>query len=174
MNTLLRVDRGNRIEDNVDDTLPVSFQQAIRSFSPRPVRHPYANQDEESSIDDAPRITDKQWRSGWTRDGVFLGVRQSSPFQVTFTTSSDKTNSDELSYISKPFVSQPAVNLRSSEPPNPDDGTGPMPTSSDFSQGPSNMRFRLTPLTIPPTVAVDPPKSSNEWRFERCDVFPWF
>ena len=186
MNTLSRVDRGNGVEDNVDDTLLVSLQQAIRSFSPRPVRHPYANQDEESIQTASPRNDHFLEDAAVTmlpesptsnddlvevRDGVFLGVSPSSPFQVTFDhlpTSSDKTNSGELSYVSKPSIRQPAVNLpsSSSEPPNSDDGTGPMPTSSDFLQGPSNMRFRLTPLTIPPTipptVAVDPPsKSSN-------------
>ena len=182
MNTLSRVDRGSGIEDNVDDTLPTSLQQAIRSFSPRPVRHPYANQDEDSIQTPSPRNDNFLEDAALTmlpesptnnddlvevRDGVFLGVSPSSPFQVTFDhlpTTSDKSNSGELSYVSTPFVSKPAVNLpsSSSEKLNPDDGTGPMQTSSEFLQGPSNMRFRLTPLTIPPTVAVDPPsKSSN-------------
>jgi hypothetical protein len=101
------------------------------------------------------------------RDGVFLGVSPSSPFQVTFDhlpANSDKSNSGELSYMSTPSV-KPAGNLPSrSEPPNPDSGTGPIQTSSNFLQGPSNMRFRLTPLTIPPrpALAVEPPsKPSN-------------
>ena len=182
LNNLSRVDRGSGIEDNVDDTLPTSLQQAIRSFSPRPVRHPYANQDEDSIQTPSPRNDNFLEDAALTmlpesptnnddlvevRDGVFLGVSPSSPFQVTFDhlpTTSDKSNSGELSYVSTPFVSKPAVNLpsSSSEPLNPGDGTGPMQTSSEFLQGPSNMRFRLTPLTIPPTVAVDPPsKSSN-------------
>jgi len=181
MNSLPRVDRDNEVEDNVDDTLPVSLQQAIRSFSPRPVRHPYANQDEDSIQTPSPRSDNFLEDAALTmlpespsnnddlvevRDGVFLGVSPSSPFQVTFDhlpAPSEQSNSGELSYVSTPSASKPAINSHSSsEPPNPDDGTGPMQTSSDFLQGPSNMRFRLTPLTIPPTLAVDPPsKSSN-------------
>lgn len=42
MNSSTRVDRGRGVEDNVDDTLPVSLQHAIRSISPRTVRHSYA------------------------------------------------------------------------------------------------------------------------------------
>ena len=179
MNSSPRVDRGG--EDNVDDTLPTPLQQAIRSLSPRLVRHPYANQDEDSIQTSSPRNVNFLEDAALTllpespsnnddlvevRDGVFLGVSPSSPFQVTFDhlpPTSDKSNSGELSYLSTPSDGKPAGNLRSSsDPPNPDDVTAPMQTSSDFLQGTSNMRFRLTPLTIPPTVAVDPPsKSSN-------------
>jgi hypothetical protein len=95
------------------------------------------------------------------RDGVFLSVSPPSPFQVTFDPKQPtSSNSGELSYMSTPSDSKLTG---SSEPSNPDDGTGPLPTSSDFSQGPSDMRFRLTPLSIPPTLAVDPPKSSTEY-----------
>ena len=177
MNPLTRVDRGSEVEDNVDDTLPASLQQAIRTFSPRPIRHPYANQDDDSIqtpspqnvnfLEDAvlalmPETTSDNDDLVEVRDGVFLSVSPPSPFQVTFDSkspTSDKSNSEELSYLSTPSDSKPPD---SSKPPNPDDRTGPMQTSSDFLQGPSNMRFRLTPLTIPPTLAVDPPsKSSN-------------
>ena len=181
LNSLPRVDRSGGAEDNVDDTLPVSLQQAIRSFSPRPVRHPYANQDEDSIQTPSPRNDNFMEDAALTmlpespsnsddlvevRDGVFLGVSPSSPFQVTFDhlpATSIKSNSGELSYVSEPIDIKPTVNLPSSSgPPNPNDGNGPIQNSSDFLQGPSNMRFRLTPLTIPPTVAVEPPsKSSN-------------
>ena len=172
-----RVDRGREVEDNVDDTLPVSLQHAIRSISPRTVRHPYANQDEDSIqtpspqnanfLEDAVMTLRSETPSNnddlvEVRDGVFLSVNPPSPFNVTFDPkrpTSDKSNSGELSYMSTPSDSKPTGN---SEPSNPDDDAGPLPTSSDFLQGPSNMRFRLTPLSIPPTLAVAPPsKSSN-------------
>jgi hypothetical protein len=139
------------MEDNVDDTLPISLQQAIRSFSSRPIRHPYANQDEDSIQTPSPRSDNFLEDAALTmlyespsniddlvevRDGVFLGVSPSSPFQVMFDhlpVPSDKSNSEELSYVSMPSASKPAVNLpTSSEPPNPHDGTGPMQISSDF------------------------------------------
>jgi hypothetical protein len=181
MNSLTRVDRGSEV-DNVDDTLPASLQNAIRGFSPRLVRHPYANQDEDSIETPSPQNVNFLEDAVLTllpespsnnddlvevRDGVFLSVSPPSPFQVTFDPklpTSDKSNSGELSYLSTPSDSKPTVNLPgSSEPPNPDDGTGPMRASSDLLEGPSNMRFRLTPLSIPPTFAVNPPsKSSNE------------
>ena len=177
INTSTRVDRGGEVEDTVDDTLPVSLQHAIRSISPRSVRHPYANQDEDSIqtpspqnvnfLEDAiltlrPETPSNNDDLVEVRDGVFLSVSPPSPFKVTFdpkSPTSDKSNSGELSYMSTPSGSKPTG---SSEPSNLDDGSVPLPTSSDFSQGPSNMRFRLTPLSIPPTLAVDPPsKSSN-------------
>ena len=180
--SLTRVDRGSEV-DNVDDTLPASLQQAIGSLSPRPrpVRHPYANQDEESIQTPSPQNVNFLEEAVLTllpespsnnddlvevRDGVFLSVGPSSPFQPTFDPkhpTSDESNSGELSYLSTPSNGKPTSNLpRSSEPSNPDDGIGPMQASSDVLEGPSNMRFRLTPLTMPPTVAVNPPsKSSN-------------
>ena len=180
-NSLPRADRGSGVEDNVDDTLPVSLQQAIRSFSPRPVRHPYANQDEDSIQTPSPRKDNFLEDAALTmlpespsndddvvevRDGVFLGVSPSSPFQVTFDhlqATSEKSDSGELSYVSAPSTSKLTGSLpSSSELPNPDDSLGPLQASSDFLQGPSDMRYRLTTLTIPPTLAVDPPsKSSN-------------
>ena len=183
MKSLTRVDRSNEVKDNEDDTLPASLQQAIRSLSPRTVRHPYANQDEDSISTPSPQNINFLEDAALTllpetpsnnddlvevRDGVFLSVSPPSPFQLTFDTiqkrsASGKSNSGELSYVSTPSDKKPTGNLSaSSEPPNPDDGTGPMQTSSDSLQGPSNMRFRLTPLSIPPTPVVDPPsKSSN-------------
>ena len=181
MKSLPRIDRGSKVEDNTDDTLPTSLQHAIRSLSPRTVRHPYASRDEDSIqtpspqntnfLEDAvlllPEAPSNNDDLVEVRDGVFLSVNPPSPFQLTFDAirkppTSTKSNSGELSYSSTPSDNKPTGNLSgSSEPPNPDNGTGPM-HSPDSLQGPSNMRFRLTPLSIPPTSAVDlPSRSSN-------------
>ena len=185
MGSLTRVEQGNAVEGNMDVTLPTSSQHVVGS--PRAIRHPYASQDEDSVqtapshkgvnfLEDAALTLPRETLSNdnnnddlvEVRDGIFLSVCPSSPFQLTFDTmrtkpaASAKSKSDVLSYLSTSSSSKQTENLSGGfESPNPDDGTRPLSTSSDFLQGPSNQRFRLTPTSIPPTSAVIPPRSSN-------------
>lgn len=180
-----RHDRGSVIEDNLDDNEDIPLQQAIRSLSPRTVRHPYAYQDQDSIqvppspqeinlpeenpvltlLPETPSNDDDLVE---VRDGVFLSVRTPSPFHLTFDTrrsnrsATDKSNSGELSYL----PASPHSRLSHSfEPPNPDDGTSPAfltPTDPEILQGTSNMRLRLPPLAIPPTPVVKPPFNTSD------------
>jgi hypothetical protein len=175
MRSLTGVDQGRTVENNMDDNLPTALQHAI---GVRTIRHPYASQDEESiemspspqdSLKDAVLTPPNDDDLVEVRDGVFLSVSTPSPFQVTFDTlqikpASEKSNSAALSYLSASSPTKPSGGLDLTNPDDgtsPDDGTRPMSTSSDVLQGPSNMQFRLTPLSISPISGV-PPNSDSE------------
>lgn len=169
MRSLTGVDQDRTVEDSMADPLPAAKQHAI---GVRTIRHPYASQDEESiempsspqdPLKDAVLTPSNDDDLVEVRDGVFLSVSTPSPFQVTFDTlqirpTSEKSNSGALSYLSTSSPTKPSAGL---DLPNSDDGTRPMSTSSDALQGPSNMQFRLAPLSISPISGVHP-KSDSE------------
>ena len=191
MRPLTREDQAHVLQDNSDDNQnshsPTSLQQAIRSLSPRTARHPYAaSQDsipsppspQEANLlhDNAiltllPSLPSHDDDLVEVRDGVFLSVNMPSPLRLTFDAKrirspiSDSSNPGGLGSQGRP----PRHFSDRSEPPNPDNsisapvGMPTTTTSPDFVQGASNMRFRLTPLSIPPTsfVAHSPNRESE-------------
>ena len=191
MSSLTEDDRGSALEGHLDDNQsvlgPASIQQAIRSLSPRTVRHPYASQDiiqappspQESALqeDDAglmslPQTLSNEDQLVEFQDGVFLSVRTPSPFRLSFDISqikppSDGSNSGGLSYVTasssaKRSARSSALSNVGPESTHPDATRQPvlMPTDPDFVQGASSTRLRLTPLSIPPNPIV-PVHSSN-------------
>jgi len=186
MRSLTKHYRDSAVEDNLDNSQrPVSLQQVIRVLSPRPARHPYALQDQESiqaplssqgtNLQDitvltppAQMLPSNDDELVEVRDGVFLSVRTPSPFQLNFDSRpikqpiSNGSGSTGLSYVTVSSIGRPTAESSGSSK-NPD-GTRPVafsPTGPDFVQGTSNPRLRLTPLSIPPTAHITPPSNPS-------------